>query len=620
MAYFVPKFTYAEVTLTSGLSSRMIADLEAIPGIKVKGDAIRVPHHATQMFMDYLASFGLRVESVEVHNEKSKEKTFEQWKDKLIREDEVQSWVLEGFLTPFQIDVLSKCGHWNSTHLWHPTGAGKTLSAILWSLCRRGSILVLTRAASRIQYGREFERFTNLRPYVVRPTAQRKKGSLSLEEYQAWCLERGQRPVVVLGWESLTSVYDEIKMYAPEIIIYDEAHKGKNTKRYEAIPLPDYHGDDPLERELHYASQEREAKRRNGFIPDPNDPKAQKNKYFDSNQRVMIVPTMNITSCCSQLSNSANYICCTTATPIKDRVRDLWGQLDLAEPKSWGTFNTWALRYCDAKPGKFGGLDTTGQSNLEELANRLAHVTHKIDYRETHRHLPAKRRQSVYIAPEDQCRPTAGFAKQLKAAAKQGGTALLEVRLAQAASSKRKAIMDMVEDHLASGHKVTIFSGRRKDVEDIGDMIKKLEVVKKSKGAIKVWAAHGGNDATERQDIVDKYMQSTEACALIGTGNSFGESLNMQDTDAAFFVMLPYTPGELRQWEGRFCRLGQKRPVTIYYVIAEGTVDEHVADILISKLPAVQKIAEDEELAEAQDVIAGMDDPDEIADSILSKL
>ena len=122
------------------------------------------------------------------------------------------------------------------------------------------------------------------------------------------------------------------------------------------------------------------------------------------------------------------------------------------------------------------------------------------------------------------------------------------------------------------------------DVEDIGDRIKKLDVVKKSKGKIQVWAAHGGNDATERQDIVDKYMQSTEACALVGTGNSFGESLNMQDTDAAFFVMLPYTPGELRQWEGRFCRLGQKRTVTIYYVIAEATVDEHVADILISSI------------------------------------
>ena len=50
-----------------------------------------------------------------------------------------------------------------------------------------------------------------------------------------------------------------------------------------------------------------------------------------------------------------------------------------------------------------------------------------------------------------------------------------------------------------------------------------------------------------------------------------------------------------------------KRPVTIYYVIAEGSVDEHVADILIKKLPAVEKVAQDSDLAEAKDIIAGFD-------------
>jgi SNF2 family DNA or RNA helicase len=66
--------------------------------------------------------------------------------------------------------------------------------------------------------------------------------------------------------------------------------------------------------------------------------------------------------------------------------------------------------------------------------------------------------------------------------------------------------------------------------------------------------------------------------------------------------------------------LGQKRPVIIYYCIAESTVDEHVADILISKLPAVQAVAKDEELAEAQVIIAGMEDEEGLLNSILAKL
>ena len=84
--------------------------------------------------------------------------------------------------------------------------------------------------------------------------------------------------------------------------------------------------------------------------------------------------------------------------------------------------------------------------------------------------------------------------------------------------------------------------------------------------------------------------------------------------------MLPYTPGQIRQQEGRVARLGQKRPVVVYYVIAEDTRDERVADILINKLPAVSKISLDEELAEAKDVIAGMDNEDDLFDVIMGNL
>jgi SNF2 family DNA or RNA helicase len=209
----------------------------------------------------------------------------------------------------------------------------------------------------------------------------------------------------------------------------------------------------------------------------------------------------------------------------------------------------------------------------------------------------------------------------MKAASKRGATAVLEVKLAEAASRKRTAVLGIIEDHIYSGGKLVVFTGRRKDVDVLGEAVAKSDAAKR-KGAT-VWAAHGERTASERQDIVDEYMAHPGPCVLVGTGDSFGESLNMQDTDAALFVMLPYTPGQLRQWEGRFCRLGQKRPVTIYYVIAEGSVDEHVADILIKKLPAVEKVAQDSELAAARDIIAGMDigkSDEEFTSDILSKI
>jgi len=281
----------------------------------------------------------------------------------------------------------------------------------------------------------------------------------------------------------------------------------------------------------------------------------------------------------------------------------------------------YASKNCDMKPGVYGGMDDRGSSHVDELNQRLKGVAHILSYAETHMHLPPKRRQSVYIAPEEQTKPAAGFSQQFREAQKRGPASVLEAKLQQAASGKRKAVLSMVEDHVSSKQKVVIFTGRRRDCDELGELLRKQSYIRTNQ--VKVWAAHGDQSTQVRQAIVDDYMAHPGPCVFVGTGDAFGESLNIDDTDAAFFVMLPYTPGQLRQWEGRFHRASTKKPVIIYYVIAEGTIDEHVADILITKLPAVEAIAKDAELGEASDVLAGFDPnetPEQFAAAVLEGL
>ena len=608
------KYPHILLSFKSVLLSSEEDKLLSIPGIRKRKTSYLVPHHALNVVNKAVKDLGLVPRSAFWSIPPNSPHSWSHYEGRLTQRAELQEWVLEGFLTPFQIDAIVKTGHMSGTHLWHPTGAGKTLSAILWGLIEGGPIIAVTRAASRLQFGREFERFTHLRPYVLRPLTKKKQ--ITIHDYLKTCEEKKQRPVVIVGWEALTNNIEVLTTLAKEgaSVIFDESHKGKSTKRWQAVPLAEPSKMTEKERIAFYKKQEVEAKRQGGFIPKKGDTQYK----GPSMGRCMIVPIPNLTTSAGNLARAAYRVICTTATPIKDRVRDLWAQLDLAEPYSWGGSNSWLFRYCAAKPGTYGGLDTRGSSNLEELSQRLELVTHKIDYRDTHRHLPAKRRQSMYISPEDQCRATGGFAKELKAAGKRSPISLLETRLAQAASKKRRAVLALIEDHVSSGHKIVIFSGRRRDVDQLGEDIKKQKMVKKKKA--KIWAAHGGVDTGVRQGIVDDYMKHPGPCVLVGTGDAFGESLNLQDTDAALFVMLPYTPGQIRQWEGRFCRLGQKRPVTIYYVICEDSIEEHIAEILINKMDAVERIVDDEELAEAAAAIGGTDDEEELMASILDKL
>jgi hypothetical protein len=115
------------------------------------------------------------------------------------------------------------------------------------------------------------------------------------------------------------------------------------------------------------------------------------------------------------------------------------------------------------------------------------------------------------------------------------------------------------------------------------------------------------------------YMSHPGPCVLIGTIDAWGESYNLQDTDLLLVVMLPYTPRHVIQLEGRVVRLGMLRSPLIRYLIAEGTIDEHVAHLVLKKLPAVEMIVGNGELASLPSELAGGTD-EELIQSLAQHL
>ena len=508
---------------------------------------------------------------------------------------------LDEWPMPYQRESLCWASVRPGVLLHHPTGSGKTFTAICWILLYSGPALIVTRAASRSQYARQVERFTRIKPFLCKPANEIRKRDQwqTLAEYLAWCGETGQRPIVVVGWEALSSWFDRLKQVNWHSVVMDESHKGKSKKRWEAVPMPA--GDDPA-----YRAMVADVERRGGSI-----------KMNDADEEVGIIPLLNTAYCMSALVKRAHRKLATTATPIPDRVRDLWGQLDLIEPFQWGRYRDFALRYCDAVPGLYGGLDDRGQSNLDELSQRLKWVIHHVPGKVARANLPPKRRETWYIPQSAQAKPTGGWKNAIKAASKRGAGAMLEIRLAMAASSKRKAVLSRVSEHMQSKHKVVVFTARRRDCNELEASLSKLKGKNKPGG---LWCGHGEHSQEIRQQMLTEYVKHPGPCVLVGTGHAWGTAIDgLQCTDAAIFAMLPYTPGDLDQWEGRFTRLGQDRPVVIYYPIAEGTADEHLASILLDKLPAVDRLAPTDSLDGAAEALAGFEnDSEKFAAEVLS--
>ena len=115
--------------------------------------------------------------------------------------------------------------------------------------------------------------------------------------------------------------------------------------------------------------------------------------------------------------------------------------------------------------------------------------------------------------------------------------------------------------------------------------------------------------------MVRAYSQTEEACAFVGTTDAFGEAVDgLQNTDLVVFGLLPWTPGQVTQAEGRFSRHGSKRPTNIMYTVAEGTVDEHVAELLLGKLDQVVDTLDDSVAQGIAETLAGCDEEQVIED------
>ena len=447
--------------------------------------------------------------------------------------------------------------------VWWACGAGKTLAALLWVASKtspRERAVIVTRAPARNQWVREIEKYTNMTARVLE--GQTPCDLMELEDYE----------VLILSWETLKfwgPTLEEWGRKTGMAVVWDELHKGKSWKRT--------------------------------------------SKYLAPSGKVRYKAAGNRAAAAASLARAARRRLGLTATPIRDRVSDLGPQADLCEPNCWGSNWDFVHRYCDAQEGQYGGIDPSGRSNEQELKARLSAVTHVVSRAEMAASLPPKRRELVYLSKEDQGRP-AGFKREMRAAAKRGAQALFETKLLEASSRKRDWIAITAAESALAGQKVVIFTGRRKDCEGIAEAVKK----KLKDENVLVLSGHGGDSAQHRDDLVRRYAQRKKSAVFVGTTDAFGEAIDgLHHTDLVIFGLLPWTPGQVTQAEGRFSRHGSDRKVLIMYTIAAGTGDEHVADLLLTKLHTVEDVLDDEESGDVARTLGGDMNEDEVIASIL---
>lgn len=503
----------------------------------------------------------------------------------------LHDYVLPSYAADFQKAAAAFCVARKRASIWAEPGGGKTCISVMGACGlqhegRATPVLVITIGAVVGQQADEWRKLTS-RPVVEWRAASRRRKS-DRDPGEAWRSDR--LPVIIISWDSLVDEIEPLLAMLrdrPAVVIFDEAQRAKNYRRAKWTLRDDGGFDKTDRRTTSWAA--------------------------------------------AQIAASATFVIATTATSIDNNLADLWGQATLIEPTGWGqTASRYLIRYCGAKPGEYGGLDVSGMERLhvDELIGRLSFTTLQIPYAVSHANLPAKRRMLIRVRPEDQVKPLAGMARAINAAdkSKQADRSMI-LRAELAASRKRAAVVSALAGYARTGKgKIILFSGTRRDCEDVAARLRKEAATGKNGKPWDVFCSHGEDSVGEREQIKTAYMTHEGPCVLVATWASWGTGLNLDDTDVIAWMMLPFTPAAIAQGEGRGDRLSMTRELLYLYFIAEGTVDDRIVDLLLTKLVQVERVQTGGRLAAGgaegtsiADVLKGIGDVDALIDEMLAR-
>lgn len=111
----------------------------------------------------------------------------------------------------------------------------------------------------------------------------------------------------------------------------------------------------------------------------------------------------------------------------------------------------------------------------------------------------------------------------------------------------------------------------------------------------------GGQSDAVRQTEIDRF-QGGETKLMIAGLRAGNVGINLNRARYVIFAELDWSPAIHHQAEDRLHRIGQKDTVFSYYLIGNGTLDDHVAEILVDKSNEIDDIMDGSSGVELQNV------------------
>ncbi|HZS73239.1 MAG TPA: DEAD/DEAH box helicase [Candidatus Nitrosotalea sp.] len=289
--------------------------------------------------------------------------------------------------------------------------------------------------------------------------------------------------------------------------------------------------------------------------------------------------------------DSVKYRVGLSGTPIYNRGSEIWPIVDILRPGLLGTFDEFCEYFCYVnEKGKAIVLENKRASLGEELRK---HVMLRRKKSDVLKELKDKVRYKELIDSDINYYQTelGKIWERLEAEQKNATSAFDKF------SSYKRAIQS--ERQAAGVAKVPHVIEFVKNIMEIEESVVVFchhkaihELLHRSLSEYTPASIIGGQSDKERQEGIDRF-QNGETKLIIAGLRAGNVGINLSRARYVIFAELDWSPAIHRQAEDRLHRIGQKNTVFAYYLMGNGTLDDHVANVLVDKSYEIDAIMDE---------------------------
>jgi SNF2 family DNA or RNA helicase len=296
------------------------------------------------------------------------------------------------------------------------------------------------------------------------------------------------------------------------------------------------------------------------------------------------------------LGLQADVVFAATGTPLENGLTDLWSILSLTSPGLFPSARRFREEY--VKPIEHGRVDENAEGGVarERRLVRLRRRVQPFLLRRTKdvvaADLPPRQEQDVRVelssghravyerVLQRERRKVLGLLDDLDSQrfiVFRSLTLLRMLALAPAlvdaggpgiVPSKLDALRGRLDEVVAEGHRALVFS----------QFTSFLDIVEDDLRAHGVGVVRLDGSTTRRADVVEAFRRGDDPVFLISL-KAGGVGLTLTEADYVFLLDPWWNPAAEQQAIDRTHRIGQDRPVTVYRLIAAGTIEEKVVEL-----------------------------------------